>query len=524
MSTINYLIDTIRATDKHEFDKIVKSYLHEVYDFNRLINTDGANDGGIDIKVFDLAGVKNQYQLTIQKCTTSSEKVSFSKKLYEDLAKAKKNYLNNGYSNVLFFFSSQVLSNKTINEYKSKALKDYGVSLTIIDAAQIAEESEDYLELLNVIVSTNDIRELLKAETLFPKDDKKLIFDLLSFGKASDLRLQIIEAFILRQIHMNSQLSKDEIIYICEQQFNSNENKVFYEKLISRLRSERKVTVYDNKFILTDAESKKISGLIGQNEIEEATFVKSLREILSEYRLDENIEEFLVQLKKVYISNFNSDIAEIISESSKDLSTISREFLQFLKSNNVEVDQTKELAQKLFLVCKQNTYLQKYCAAKVFSDTTKMNNIERYINTQKRIFLDTQIILYALCYFYNPKSEYSNYFFTTTKALLKFVRKNSLKLFLPSNYLWEAQSHLRDALNLIPFTNLPNFEKLGRSRNVFYNFYLSEREKDHNLTYKNFFGSFGFKENDKYTKHNSLIENYVLKLGIELVDVSASHF
>ncbi|WP_129021759.1 hypothetical protein [Edaphocola flava] len=520
MSTKKYLIDTLKATEKSEFDNIVKTYLSEIYSYKRIVNTDGVNDGGIDIKVFDVHGAKNQYQLTVQKSETTAEKHAFEKKLFDDVAKAQNNYKENGYSNVLFFFHSYPLTNKTINEYKAKALRDYGISLTIIDAKQIAEEAEEYLQLLNEIVATNNIRDILKEENLFPKDDKNLVFDLLSFGKASDVRLQIIEAYILRQVHLKKELTKEEIIEICEQQFKSQENKVFYDKLLSRLYSEKKIISYDGKYILTESESKKISGLIGQNEIEETAFINLLLEILKKYKQEDNIEEYLSELKKVYITNFNSDISEIISEGGKDLSSISRDFLQFLTSKGFLEGETKEIAKELFIVCKQNAYLQKFCAAKVFSETTRIKNIERYINTQKRVFVDTQIILYALCYFYNPKSEFSNYFYTTIKSLLNFVDKNKIKLFLPSNYLWEAQSHLREALNLVPFTNLPNFEKLGRSRNVFYNFFLSERKLyDSDLTYKDFFKTFGFKENDKYTKHNLLIEKYISKLGIEVIKI-----
>lgn len=525
MSTKKYLIDTIKATEKDEFDRIVKVYLSEIYNFKRIVNTDGVNDGGIDIKVFDIDGVKNQYQLTVQRSESQSEKKAFEKKLFEDIEKAKDNFLNNGYSNILFFFHSYPLTNKLINEYKAKALRDYGISLTIIDAKQIAEEAEEYLQLTNEIIATNNLKEILSADKVFPKSDKNLVFDLLSFGKASDLRLQIIEAYVLKQVYLKKELTKDEIISICETQFKNQENTVFYDKMLLRLRSEKKVELNEDKFKLSDFENKKISNLINQNEIEELTFIQSLQDILIENNQEQFIEEYLLELKKVYITNFNSDISQIILEEGKDLSSISRDFLQFLTSKGIPEKETKELAKKLFHTCKKNTFLQKFCAAKIFSETTKMNKIERYINTQKRIFIDTQIILYSLCYFYNPKTDFTNYYYTTTKSLLNFTKKNKLKLFLPSNYLWEAQSHLREALNLIPFTNLPSFEKLGRSRNVFYNFFLSERNSsDVDLTYSEFFKNFGFKEDAKYTKHNSLIEKYILDLGIEVINIEEKHY
>ena len=38
------------------------------------------------------------------------------------------------------------------------------------------------------------------------------------------------------------------------------------------------------------------------------------------------------------------------------------------------------------------------------------------------------------------------------------------------------------------------------------------------------FNNFGFKETDRYTQHNLLIENYILKLGIEVVNVDEKHY
>lgn len=528
MSTKKYLIDTLAATEKPEFDKIVKTYLSEIYGFKRIVFTDGPYDTGIDIKIFDIDGIKNQYQLTIQKSDTPHEKREFEKKLYSDLEKAKKNSDDFGYEKVLFFFYSSSLTNKTIREYESKALVNYGISLTLIESNRISDEAEEYLQLLNSIVETNNLKEILDTNKVFPSEEKNLLFDLLSFGKASDLRFQIVEAYILKQFHVKGKLTADEIIANCQEKFKAQENVVFYEKLIARLQTEKRIFKDEDKinFILSESESKRISGLIGQSEIEEQDLLKHLIDILKKYDQEQFVEDYLIELKKIYINNFNADISEIVSTSTKDLSALSREFLTFIQSKGITAEDTNDLAESLFKICKENQYIQKFSAAKVFSETTNISNIERYIHTQKRVFVDTQVILYALCYFYNPKSTYSNYFFNTTKALLNFTRRNKISLFLPSNYLWEAQSHLREALNLIPFTNLKNFEKLGKSRNAFYNFFLFEREilNDNDFTYIDFFEKFGFKINDKYTLHNNLIELFISKLGIEVTDVDTIYY
>ena len=104
MSRKKLLVKLIDSSEKNEFDKIVKTYLKEVYGFERIVVTDGKDDLGIDIRVFDYGQSKIQYQLTIQKNNTSQNKNKLNNKLFEDVKKAKRNVEDYNYSNNLYFF------------------------------------------------------------------------------------------------------------------------------------------------------------------------------------------------------------------------------------------------------------------------------------------------------------------------------------------------------------------------------------------------------------------------------------
>jgi len=114
MSRTKNLVNILESCEKQEFDKIVKSYLKEIHDFKRVVITDGKDDTGIDIKVFDLNGQSIQYQLTTQKSQTNQEKKQFGYKLVKDIKKAKENSENFDYSSTLFFFYSKSLPRKKI--------------------------------------------------------------------------------------------------------------------------------------------------------------------------------------------------------------------------------------------------------------------------------------------------------------------------------------------------------------------------------------------------------------------------
>ena len=166
MGRVKQLIQIINACEKKEFDAIVKSFLKNIYGYERIVVTDGKDDTGIDIKVFDIGGENNQYQMTVQKSENTQQKSQLKAKIFEDVAKAKINAEEYGYSNRLYFFYSYEMTNKIQREYKREALTQYKIDLEIIDAKQIAEESEEYLALQQTIYKISGFEEKHKSALL----------------------------------------------------------------------------------------------------------------------------------------------------------------------------------------------------------------------------------------------------------------------------------------------------------------------------------------------------------------------
>ena len=524
MSRKKYLVQCLQATEKSEFDSIIKTYLKEIHSFSRIAITDGKDDIGIDIKVFDLAGQDIQYQLTTQKSETTSQKSKFKSKLEEDIAKAAINTTEYGYSNSLFFFYSQSLTNKVIREYEKLAL-DSKINLTIIEATRIAEESLDYLTLQKSIVDTNNIQDIINNDKVFPKGENSLLFDLISFGKASDFKLQIIESFLLEQLYNKSELTIDEIKQLCSDAFKSGEKDAFYNNLLSRLQTKKAIGLNSDrtKYILTATEYEKVKNLKEQQEIDESIFIAGLHKILEKYGCSSCVSECATLLKQIYLDNFESITEAIYNLSSNGINSISRTFQQFLEKQVSEPADVKSIGTQLLEFCQSNTYIQKYAATKVFSESINLNQIQQYINQKKKVYIDTQISIYALCYFYNPKKDYNNFFFKATRSLIELARNNKLKLYLSDRYLWETRNHLVEAFNLIPFTQIPNFRSFGASRNAFFNYYLNIVSEDDGLSFEEFLGEFGFKIADHYKLHNKIIKGHLEKLGFVTEEIPTDY-
>lgn len=365
MSRRKNLVQIIAACEKSEFDKIVKVYLQEVYGFHRIVQTDGKNDCGIDIKVFDNSDRKIQYQLTIQKSSTTQEKTLLKNKIFEDVAKAEENSKEYGWSNNLLFFYSYELTNKVQREYKKKALIDYGINLEFVDANQIAEESEEFFALQQAIYDTSGLADFKLKKSLYEDENKNLIYDLVSFGKTSDVKLEIVEAYILRCLYDSKKMSQDEIAKSCINKFQTNENPTFYTKLINKLVNKEK-KIYYNKglqsYELTPNTYDEISNQIEQIKIDEKRFINQIGSVLVGFHQEDYIDEYIELLNDIYVDSFSKRI-----ETHSTLENVSiNKLMNYVKGKvESEVSQRK-LVNDLVGVCDQNKYLQKICASYIF--------------------------------------------------------------------------------------------------------------------------------------------------------------
>jgi hypothetical protein len=520
MSRTKNLIQLLDATEKKEFDLVVKSYLKIEYDYSKIVFTDGVNDTGLDIKVFDYNGKKVQFQLTTQKSKTKAELKSFEKKMFDDFEKAKENFTNYKYSNKLIFFYSKALTNNRIRNYEKAAFRDYGVDLELIEANRIAEESENIIEIQSILYKVNELDKFHAKQSLFENDQENLVYDLLTFGKPSEFKLQIIEAFILNSIFTFQSLNKSEIVEKCESKFQVGENEVFYEKLLNKLQTNKKITKTEDKkgYLLTDFEKNSLDIKIKQYELDEKIFVAKIAEILKEYNQEADLELYIIQLKELYTQNFNSDLRELLNQQDgTKLFSVIKEFLLFITKQDKTFDSPKTLAKELLQYCIESKFIQKIAASKVYCENINNLNLVNYLATQKRVFIDTSIALYALCYFYKPKASYPNYFFKITRNLIEYSNKEGIELNISERYIWEIQNHIKESFYLLPFSRIENFSKLGSSRNVFYNFYIFLIKSDSiepDVTFDEFLDDFGFDESTSTKSTNSKINSYLEDMNI----------
>ena len=522
MSQRKSLIHLLGSCEKHEFDRVVKSYLKEVYSYTRVINTDGKDDIGLDLKVLDDIGCKYQYQLTVQKSDNASEKSALKSKIFKDVQKAKEN-CKDGYENILYFFYSYPLTNKLIRDCKREALKDYEIRLEIIDANQIAEEAEDLANLKETIYSLSNLS-AYKTSSFEENKKNHLIYDLVSFGKTSEIKLEIVKAYILQKLYMHLSLTGEDIEKSCNANFRSSENTVFYKKLLQNLYNIEKKVLYDKQsktYSLTEEIRKEISNTNEQIKVEKTYFVNQIGTILTEYKIVFLLDDVLKLLKEFYIATFDKRIKSLDTGDLEECNVL----LSLLTNRGkIPPHKAKDILMSLFSICDENKYMQKVCAECVFSSKVNIDDLEKYAREKKKVYIDTTIALYLLCYYYQDTDNYKSYYYNLSKGFCQFCKKNKIKLYITNRYLFEINSHIREAFNFIPFSKLQSFPDLGKSRNVLYNFYLHLQCHDQiDYSYEEYLAKFNFGVYDSNTKLNQTISLYLENLGVEIVEVQKDY-
>tara|TARA_R110002167_G_scaffold366411_1_gene596175 strand:- start:23400 stop:25688 length:2289 start_codon:yes stop_codon:yes gene_type:complete len=526
MSKTNQLIILLDSLDKKEFDKIVKIYLQKEYDFKKVVFTDGKDDVGLDIRVFDFEGQNIQYQLTVQKSKSPSEMNAFTKKVIEDVEKAKINVKEFGSKDKLIFFYSKTLTNKRIRTLQGIAFKDYSINLEIIDANRMAEEAENIIEIQSELYKINEFDKFNVDNSSF---DNSLLYDLLSFGKPTEFKTQIIDSFVLQLFFINENLEKEEVKQACENQFQVKENNVFYDKLLNRFLSEKRISKNKStvKYSLTSEEKNRLDSRNKEFELEKTLFIQNILEILTKYSQEKEIDEYIKELKQLYIDNFNTDLSDALKNDEEfHIFSICRDFIKFIENKLKNKSKAKVLSKELLRFCINNKFIQKIAASKVYSSRIDNNRLETYLNNKKKIFIDTAVGLNSLCYYFNPKLDYKNYFYRATKNLLEFSRSENIKLYISERYIWEMQNHVNDAFNLIPFTLIPQFENLGSSKNIFYNYYnflRSTKNIDSAVSFRDFLEKFGFRERNGYKSFHSILLNSLSQIQIEVQKIDKEY-
>lgn len=319
------------------------------------------------------------------------------------------------------FYYSYQLTEQFIEELQNSSFSDYGITLIIIDAKRIAEQANKYHNLYKTILEQSGYNKLkVKSEEISEKD--KLFYDLVGFGEAADVKLKIVEAFLLQCLFDKGSMPKQKLVELCMTKFKSSENMHFYDKLLTRMYSQEKRLVYKKEtkeYSLSEGEREKIYEATKKIELDENLFLTNTKKVLDTYNQGDCLTDYVNLLYSLYIRNIRQRVSQTNSFGIEDTNAIFHYAVKKLRDE----DMAKKLVKELVSICDENKYIQKNCAGRVFSSTVDIDILQSYANNKKRVFVDTTLALHMLCYYNYEETGYNNYYYILSCSLHDFCRK-----------------------------------------------------------------------------------------------------
>lgn len=238
---------------------------------------------------------------------------------------------------------------------------------------------------------------------------------------------------------------------------------------------------YDNaakkEVKLKEDEQNRIKAALDGYTILMSRLMTDIENLLESYGLKERTQDVYDRLKEFFEDNCMS-IIQIMSEEDGEKSNERSdgyidEFKQFLKRVGCTDDKKDELFKGLLQICQMNDVLVKISLGKNF---TNISNPESFASglqqREKKVYLDTQLLLYALCDYDQFVPYNGSPSFLIVKSLVSIARQNSnIKLATIDQYVNEVAYHLKRAVQLITFDDLYRDSRIQLSDNVFYSYY-----------------------------------------------------
>lgn len=313
-------------------------------------------------------------------------------------------------------------------------------------------------------------------------DENKMLFDFITFGNTStEIKSQIIDAFILHHLIGKEEVQIESLKTFLDKYFYTDFTIGFVKRQISKL-NERDRIEYSNiaksSIRLSKGELSRIIDLISDYKDNEELFALYYKDILEKYGLQHHYDQILEEFTCFFEKNFDFDISEIydgdesITENAI-LDGFITSLLKIINDNSI----ARSLVKDLLRLCEQSDFIVRLSASRVIGKISNPIYLQNYIRQVERyVYLDTQIVLYAICSDYISKAESENPYFNIVVELLNYKKiHTNIHLKFSKLYLSEVAFQIKLCLQLIPFENFTT-EKL--SNNVFYLFYQNLKGAD----------------------------------------------
>ncbi len=390
----------------------------------------------------------------------------------------------------------------TIESLKGNADARYLLGMTILTRnkvhnAPIMDDSEVTNRLKCVVafyiylVHKNKQKLLRKKPELAKHDlhyfenneENALLYDYISYGNSSvQIKKRYVSTYAKHQLYRKSPLSEQELLAKMQSFSENTLKEPAVKRLMVELESNNDITPTSKipkRYSLSDRERERIHDAEDNYNLSLNSFNASMSEAMSRYGLRVKVEDMTKLLMEYLAAQYNYDIDEAIGDIENVEKPSYKTFTAKLKDLGCPTDKCKDLFKELLCISRDNDVIVRVSAGKAFRRISNPDQFNEYVRrADRKVWLDTQILLYLLCH----NDDYAKYDHPTYKTAMALFHQppghDNFHFKVAHFYLNELTSHLRQALLLINIVDLPFAKNRNMSNNVFYRHYRKLHDAD----------------------------------------------
>ncbi len=307
------------------------------------------------------------------------------------------------------------------------------------------------------------------------------LYDFINYGSTTNkIKNRIVESFILNYVYKKDgvvgidALVKEVVAFLrqslSEGSIRSIIGKLIPDKLQYRNSAKKEV-------LLNDEEKERIKMALDNYQTLVNRLLTEIESVLDGYGMKDRTQDVYEKLKRFFEKNCMSIIRIMKEDDGEAGNERSEEYIEdfkkVLKNLGCADEQLDGLFKELLHICALNDILIKIALGKNFTNVANPESFATGLKQrEKKVYLDTQLLLYALCDYDVFPAFNGSPSFLIVKSLLSIARQNpNIHLATINQYVNEAAYHLKRAVQLITFDDLYHESRIRLSDNVFYSYY-----------------------------------------------------
>lgn len=320
--------------------------------------------------------------------------------------------------------------------------------------------------------------ELAKQELHYFENNQEnaLLYDYISYGNSSiQIKKRYVSTYAKHLLYRTSPMPEQELVSKMQAFSDNSLKEAAAKRLLAEIETSGEIDPISRvpkKYSLTEKEHDRIHVAEDNYNLSLKGFNASMQDVITRYNLRIKVEDITKLLMDYLAAQYNYDIDEAIGDVEKAEKPNYKSFTEKLKDLGCQSDKCKALFKELLCISRDNDVILRVSAGQAFRRISNPDLFNEYVRrADRKVWVDTQILLYLLCY-NDDYARYEHPSYKTAMVLFNLPPGNGNFHFKVAHfYLNELTSHLRQALLLVSLVDLPFARNKNMSNNVFYRHY-----------------------------------------------------